>query len=81
MGQPFAAGALASTVEDLLRWQRSLVSHKLLKPASWKAMTTRGKLNDGEVSVYGLGVFLRKLDDQRTIRHGGGINGFLSDLA
>ena len=81
MRQPFAAGALASTVEDLIRWQRGLENHELLKPASWKAMTTRGKLNDGKTSPYGFGVFLRKLDDQTAIRHGGGINGFRSDLA
>jgi D-alanyl-D-alanine carboxypeptidase len=81
MGQPFAAGALASTVGDLIRWQRGLVNQKLLKPASWQAMTTRGKLNDGKTSSYGLGLFLRKLDDQPTIRHGGGINGFRSDLS
>jgi CubicO group peptidase (beta-lactamase class C family) len=81
MGQPFAAGALASTVEDLIRWQRGLVNHTLLEPASWKAMTTPGKLNHGKTSVYGLGVFLRKLGDHPTIRHGGGINGFRSDLA
>ncbi len=81
MGQPFAAGALASTVEDLIRWQQGLATHKLLKPASWESMTTRGKLNDGKTSTYGLGVFLRKLDDRQTIRHGGGIKGFRSDLA
>jgi hypothetical protein len=44
-------------------------------------MTTRGKLNGGATSDYGLGVFLRKLDEQPVIRHGGGINGFRSDLA
>lgn len=81
MGQPFAAGALASTVEDLIRWQRGLVNHTLLDPDSWKAMTTPAKLNHGKASVYGLGMFLRKLDDHPTIRHGGGINGFRSDLA
>jgi len=81
MRQPFAAGALASTVEDLIRWQRGLVNHELLKPASWKAMTTPGKLNNGKTSSYGLGVFLRELDDQPAIRHGGGIIGFRSDLA
>jgi CubicO group peptidase (beta-lactamase class C family) len=81
MGQPFAAGGLVSTVEDLVLWQRGLVNHELLSSASWKKMTTRGRLNDGETCPYGLGVFQRKLDDHPVIRHGGGINGFRSDLA
>jgi CubicO group peptidase (beta-lactamase class C family) len=81
MRQPFAAGALVSTVENLIRWQRALVNHELLQPTSWEAMTTRGKLNGGKTTSYGLGVFLRKLDDQPAIRHGGGIIGFRSDLA
>ena len=81
MRQPFAAGALVSTVENLIRWQRALVNHELLQPTSWEAMTNRGKLNGGKTTSYGLGVFLRKLDDQPAIRHGGGIIGFRSDLA
>jgi len=80
MRQPFAAGALVSTVENLIRWQRGLVNHELLEPASWKTMTTCGKLNNGKTTSYGLGVFLRKLDDQPAICHGGGIVGFRSDL-
>ena len=81
MNQPFAAGALASTVEDLLRWKRGLVNHRLLTSDSWQAMTTRGKLSSGRTCDYGFGVFLRRLDDQPAIRHGGGISGFRSDLA
>jgi CubicO group peptidase (beta-lactamase class C family) len=81
MTQPFSAGALASTVEDLITWQRALVNHKLLSADSLKMMTTPGKLNDGKPTSYGLGVFVRRLDGRVAIRHGGGIKGFRSALA
>ncbi len=81
MTQPFAAGALVSTVEDLIAWQRGLVSGKLLGADSYKLMTTPGKLNDGKPINYGLGLFIRKINGHLAVRHGGGINGFRSDLA
>src|SRR5215216_3268179 len=34
MTQPYAAGALASTVDDLARWDRALVDGRLLQPAT-----------------------------------------------
>lgn len=80
MTQPFAAGALVSTAEDLIAWQRGLVSGKLLSADTHKLMTTPGKLNDGKPINYGLGVFIRKVDGHQAVRHGGGINGFRSDL-
>jgi len=81
MTQPFAAGALASTVEDLITWQRGLAGGKLLTADSYQSMATQGKLNDGRHTTYGLGLFIRKLDGHTVFRHGGGINGFRSDLA
>ncbi len=80
MGQPFAAGSLASTVGDLLRWQHGLADLKLLRADSWNAMKTRGKLNNEKETGYGLGVFLGNVEGQPVIRHGGGINGFRSEL-
>jgi len=80
MTQPFSAGALASTVEDLITWQRGLVGGKLLTADSHQSMTTQGKLNDGRHTNYGLGLFVRKFDGHTALRHGGGIKGFRSDL-
>jgi len=80
MRQPFAAGALVSSVRDLLRWQQALVNHRLLDAESWELMTTRAKLDDGTDSDYCLGVARGRLGEHPTIRHGGGINGFRSDL-
>lgn len=81
MGQPFAAGSLASSVTDLLKWQHALLSGELLGEESWSTMTTRGTLSNGGRTNYGFGVFLSTLGKEPMIRHGGGINGFRGELA
>jgi CubicO group peptidase (beta-lactamase class C family) len=75
MTTPFAAGALYSTVEDLLRWQRGLFGGKLLSKASLEKMTTQGKGN------YGMGLSIREDSGRQVISHGGGIPGFNSQLS
>jgi CubicO group peptidase (beta-lactamase class C family) len=75
MTTPFAAGALYSTVEDLLRWERALFGKKLLSEASLQKMTTKGKGN------YGLGVGVAEESGRSLIQHGGGIPGFNAKLA
>ncbi len=80
MTLPFSAGALASTVEDLVAWQRALVNNKLLSTDSYELMTTTAQLADGKPAAYGLGTFIRKHNGRLTFGHGGGINGFRSQL-
>ena len=75
MSLPYAAGALYSTTEDLLRWEQALFGGKVLKPASLEKMTTPFK-ND-----YALGVSVRQKDGRRIVEHNGGINGFNTFLA
>lgn len=75
MSVPHGAGALYSTTEDLLRWQRGLFGGKLLKPESVTKMTTVVK--DG----YGLGVGVNQSNGHKRINHGGGIEGFNTMLA
>lgn len=75
MTQPYSAGSLYSTVEDLFRWNEALFGGKVLSAKSFEMMTTPVKNNYG----YGLGVetkFNRKM-----ITHGGGINGFSTFIA
>ena len=74
MTTPFSAGALYSTVEDLLRWERALFGQKVLSEASLKKMTTPGK-ND-----YAFGLYVGEVAGRLVIRHGGGIAGFNSHL-
>jgi N-acyl-D-aspartate/D-glutamate deacylase/CubicO group peptidase (beta-lactamase class C family) len=80
MTQPFSAGSLESTVEDLMRWQIALRSGKVVSPESYRLMTTPGRLNSGEQTGYGFGLFVRQSEWRRTIQHGGGIHGFTCAL-
>jgi CubicO group peptidase (beta-lactamase class C family) len=80
MNNAYAAGALGSTVLDLLQWERALRGGRVVSPESYAAMTTATRLNDGAPTLYGLG--LRSLDyrGRRVVEHAGGINGFLAEL-
>ena len=81
MDLPYAAGSLCSTVGDLAMWTRLLHTGKLVNAASFAAMTTPVKLTSGRPMEYGFGLFVDSLGTHRRIHHGGGINGFISELA
>jgi CubicO group peptidase (beta-lactamase class C family) len=78
---PFAAGSLCSTAADLTAWLGALHGGKLLSADSYRAMTTPATLNDGTKLRYGFGLALVSPHGHRSIAHGGGINGFLSEAA
>ncbi len=75
MSIPFSAGGLYSTTEDLLRWEQGLMGGKLLSPASLQKMTTPFK-ND-----YAFGLAVRTANGHKLIEHGGGIEGFNTEMA
>lgn len=76
MSQPYAAGALVSTIDDLARWDAAVSSGKLLKAASWQRMFTPYTLVGDAPTTYGYGWAIGKLQGSQLISHGGGINGF-----
>jgi D-alanyl-D-alanine carboxypeptidase len=76
MSQPYAAGALISTVDDLARWNRAMESGELLKPSSWQRAATSFALSDGTLTRYGAGWIVGRVGPVATVEHGGGINGF-----
>ncbi|MFN2399370.1 MAG: serine hydrolase domain-containing protein [Gemmatimonadaceae bacterium] len=78
MAQPFSAGALCSTVGDLIAWQRALAAGRVVKPASYTAMTTPNGV--AIASAYGYGLAKDTLERRTRVQHGGGINGFNSML-
>ena len=80
MTQPFAAGSLCSTVNDLVTWTQALSSGKVVSAASYKLMTTPVALNDGKPMNYGFGLGTGMLAGHRQVSHNGGINGFISEL-
>ena len=74
--QPFAAGALCSTVRDLVRWHRALLDGRVVGARSYSLMTTADTLKNGSRMNYGFGLVPGQLGGQRMINHSGGINGF-----
>jgi CubicO group peptidase (beta-lactamase class C family) len=70
MSQPYAAGSLYSTVDDLLIWDRALAAGKLISKDLYTQMFTPFKSN----YAYGWTVKTDKV--RKEISHGGGINGF-----
>jgi Beta-lactamase class C and other penicillin binding proteins len=78
--QPFAAGALLSTAQDLAKWDAALYTDKLLPKAAREAMWTPTKLKDGTERSYGFGWVVDTYRTRRRVHHSGGINGFSSYL-
>lgn len=79
MTQPYAAGALCSTVGDLARWNVLLATGSVVKPESYRAMTT--PVGAAAAHHYGFGVVSTSIEGHREIEHSGGILGFASDNA
>jgi D-alanyl-D-alanine carboxypeptidase len=78
MTQPYAAGALLSTVDDLAVWSDAVFLGKLIKKELLDKALKSYRLQDGESTGYGYGWFIADFDGHRSIEHGGGINGFTS---
>lgn len=74
MSLPYSAGALYSTVEDLLRWDQALYSEKFLSSKSLAAMFTPFK------NGYAYGWGISTLFNRRYIAHTGGIEGFSTHI-
>ena len=80
MTQPYAAGSLMSTVDDLALWDRALSYGTLLNKASMDQMLTSGTLTSGQLTRYGYGWTLHDLAGKKVVEHGGDINGFSCDV-
>jgi len=78
MTQPYAAGSLLSTIDDLAVWNDAVFSGKLVKKEWLDKAFTPYKLKNGESSGYGYGWFPADFGGHHSIEHGGGINGFTS---
>lgn len=76
MSQPHAAGALCSTIGDLLTWNRALHNGKVVSAASYASMTT--PVGAAIADHYGSGLMIEDLGGHRIVAHGGGINGSLT---
>ncbi len=75
MSVPFAAAAMYSTVDDLLKWDQALYGSKVLSEDSKQKMWTPGLKN------FGYGWMIEKRWGGTVLEHGGGINGFNGMIA
>ncbi len=73
MTQPYAAGSLYSTVEDLARWDRALDDGKLISKETYAKMYAPFK------NSYAYGWMVTTTKGRKEIQHGGGINGFVTE--
>jgi len=76
--QPFAAGALVTSVADLAKWDAALYTDKILKQTTLQQMWTPA--GPGTLSNYGLGWGTRERQGRRYVQHNGGIIGFSSHM-
>lgn len=79
MSWPFAAGAMRTSVDDLVRWDNAIRIGALLSRESWVRMTKDFTLSDGSNTGYGYGWFIRRLGGNKVLEHGGDIGGFSAD--
>ena len=67
-----------TTIEDFLKWDQNFYENKLGKGTQnlIKMMLTPGKLNNGEVLPYAMGLNISKYGGLRTVGHGGSAVGY-----
>ena len=70
------AGALYSTASDLVRWDLALIGREVLRPESFKLMTTRRRLSDGTLSGYACGLGVGERNGVTVLNHNGAVSGF-----
>ncbi len=73
-------GGVMTTIEDLMKWDQNFYDTKVSGKAMIDLALTPYKLNNGENSEYGFGLFLKEYRGLSQIAHGGIYNGFRADL-
>lgn len=76
----FADGSMVSNSADLTKFADALQNGRLLSASSWQKMSSPYRLNDGTLSEYGYGLFIRYSQGHKLVGHGGDIFGFHSML-
>lgn len=79
MSQPYAAGSLASSVDDLALWDAALNTNKLLRSETLALAFKPGTLNNGDATGYGYGWLMFEHAGFQFIQHNGGIHGFTAN--
>lgn len=77
--QPYAAGSIMSTVDDLLTWNNAIHAGKVVKKETLQKAFADTKLNNGKETHYGYGWGLDDVNGSPTYEHSGGIFGYLTN--
>lgn len=84
MSVPHAAGAMYSTVEDLYLWDQALYGSQLLREENMELLFKKHIPSGGSYYGYGWGIGEIPLGNTAerigTISHGGGVNGFNTQI-
>lgn len=75
MSRPYSAGGLYSTVDDLLKWSKSLFDGELLSPDSMEKLTTVF------MGGHSMGLYVQNYNGRTKLWHTGRIDGFNTALA
>ncbi|MDQ6769587.1 MAG: beta-lactamase family protein [Gemmatimonadota bacterium] len=78
-GWMWAAGELAMTPRDLAAWDISIIRHSVLKPESYRALTTDVGLKNGAATGYGLGIDVAMQRGRFMLEHSGEVSGFTAE--
>ena len=90
MSVPYAAGAVMSSLDDMVLWNRALFGGKVMSRASFEKMTTSTVstatasegmdhgMHDGAFGDYAFGLFVKEIAGHSVFEHGGAIEGFLA---
>jgi CubicO group peptidase (beta-lactamase class C family) len=73
-----AAGGLTASGPDLARWDLALMEGKVLRPDSFRLMSTPRRLSSGKTKDYGCGLGIYDRGGEKVLMHSGGVSGFLS---
>lgn len=75
---PFSGGGLISTVKDLFTWNQAITHGKVIGLELLSKAHAAHTLPSGKSVPYGFGWQIGKINQERTIKHDGIINGFTS---
>jgi CubicO group peptidase (beta-lactamase class C family) len=74
------SGSFYTTVGDLCRYDQALNTHRLVSAAAMREVFTGGRLNDGQITNYGLGWYIGTYEGMPFADHEGAWIGFYSYL-
>ena len=79
--QAYAAGAVCSSAQDLVRWMHALGHGGVVSPESYARMIQPGTLANGSSVEYGFGLAVSYLEQHHRINHVGGTLGFAGQIS